>query len=264
MHIVHAFSWPAAVDPFGVAAGTGDCGSREAAAQVLEGAVVRARSVTPDCRITPRLLIGPAIQVILDQAREADLVVLGNRGLGRLRGLLSPSVGAHVVARATCPVTVVHPFRNVAPGPSAARVVVGVDGSWPSIGAVGYAFQAAAQRGIGLTALHAWTPRGPADLEGTVDDENANEGTERRVLDEALAVWTRGFPHVAVEPKLVRAHPAHALITESAGAALTVVGSRGRGGIRGTVLGSVSRILLRHTHSPVAVLRARPARTAAG
>jgi nucleotide-binding universal stress UspA family protein len=253
--VVHAYPWPPPTDAFGAAGGTGDCGHRAAAQLVLDEAVDRARSVAPDGNVSPRLVLGAAARALLAQTQHADLVVLGHRGCGRLRGLLGRSVGVQVVAHARCPVAVVHPFHTVAPGHSAARVVVGVDGSARSTGAVGYAFRAAAQRGIGLTAVHAWNPRGPADLEGAVDDLGMGEETGRRVLDDAVGAWAARFPGVAVEPKLVRGPPAGALILESAGAALTVVGSRGRGGVRGTLLGSVSQMLLRHTHSPVAVLR---------
>ena len=261
LRVVHAFAWPGALDRFGVFTGTADYGCRAGAEQVLEEAVTRARSVTPDGDVTPWLAIGAAAPAMLEQALDADLIVLGNRGFGRLRGLISPSVGVQVVACATCPVAIVHPFHRVPPGPSVARVVVGVGDSTQSIDAIGYAFQAAAQRGVGLTAVHAWAPRGPADLEGDVDDAAAAEYRERRLLQGALAGWIGQFPDVTVEPKLVRARPAHALITESAGAALTVVGSRGRGVVRGALLGSVSQMLLRHAHSPVAVLRADLAST---
>ncbi|MCA1693869.1 MAG: universal stress protein, partial [Actinobacteria bacterium] len=159
LRVVHAFTWPAIVDPYGAIPGPGDCGCRAAAEQVLEEAVTRARSVIPDGHITPRLVVGAAARAMLEQALDADLVVLGNRGFGRLRGLLSRSVGVQVVAHATCPIAIVHPFHIVPPGPSAARVVVGIDGSTQSIDAIGYAFHAATQRGIGLTAVHAWTPQ---------------------------------------------------------------------------------------------------------
>jgi nucleotide-binding universal stress UspA family protein len=193
---------------------------------------------------------------MLDQALDAELVVLGNRGPARLRGLLGRSVGIQVVSRATCPVAVVHPFRVVAPGPSAARVVVGVDGSAACALAIGYAFQAASQRGTVLTAIHAWTWRGPADVDRFVDDAAARE---RRVLDEALEGWRGKFPDVSVVPKLVRADPGQALVAESAGAALVVVGSRGRRGVLGMFAGSVSRTVLRRAHRPVAVVvRPRP------
>jgi nucleotide-binding universal stress UspA family protein len=256
LRVVHAHAWAAPVDPFGLVAGLGDDELRAAAERVLDDAVARARAVALDADVTCRLVPGPAVRAMIEQTREAQLVVLGHRGGGRLRGLLGRSVGVQVVAHAGCPVAIVHPFHVVPPGPSAAKVVVGIDGSARCSDAVGYAFQAAVQRGTGLTAVHAWTPRSPADIDGGSDD--AGDETGRRMLDEAVAAWSRRFPGVAVDAKIVCDHPARALIAESAGAALTVVGSRGRGGVRGAVLGSVGRRLLRHTHSPVAVIGPGP------
>jgi len=103
--------------------------------------------------------------------------------------------------------------------------------------------------------VHAWLPRGPADLDGDADD--TDDGPERRVLDAALAAWPSRFSDVPVQAKLVRGQPARALIAESAGAALTVVGSRDRSTVGGLVLGPVSRRVLQHTHSPVALLGPR-------
>jgi nucleotide-binding universal stress UspA family protein len=220
----------------------------------LDEAVSRARLVAPEGRVTPRLVTGPAGCALLDQSLDADLLVLGHR-FGRMRRLDTWSVDAKVVAHATCPVAVVGPFRTVPPGPSAARVVVGVDSPTQSSAAIGYAYHAAAQRGIGLTALHAWKHRGAVDLDGVIDDVGATEENERRVLDRALEGWERRFPGVSVEARLVRGCPARALITESAGAALTVVGSRIRQGLRRVLVGRMSQMLIRSAYGPVAVIR---------
>jgi hypothetical protein len=63
------------------------------------------------------------------------------------------------------------------------------------------------------------------------------------------------FPGIDVRTKLVHGHPAQALIDSSAGAELVVVGSRGRGGFAGMLLGSVSQAVLQHAACPVAVIR---------
>ena len=106
-----------------------------------------------------------------------------------------------------------------------------------------------------MTAVHAWNPRGAVDLDGMIDDVGATEETERRALDQALDGWARGFPGVCVQARLVRGCPARALITESAGGALTVVGSGSRRRLRRVTLGRMSELLIRHADSPVAVLR---------
>lgn len=258
LRVVHACPPPASGDPYGVlVASADDRAYRQAAAEVLDAAVARARSVAPEGRVGSRLVIGPPGQAILEHARDAELVVVGNGRTGRLRRLLARSVGGHVIAHAGCAVAVVPAFHQVPPGPCAARVVVGI-GDRPSDDATGFAFQAAEQRGIALAAVHAWTPHGPAEPGGASDDIAAGEEVARRLLDEALEHWTEKFPGVPVEPRLVRGHPAHALVAESAGAALTVVGTRGRESGHGARLGPVNRLLLRRTHTPVAVLRTQP------
>ncbi|SMD27505.1 Universal stress protein family protein [Kibdelosporangium aridum] len=76
-------------------------------------------------------------------------------------------------------------------------------------------------------------------------------------LAEQLARWQQKYPDVRVTRQVVRDRPAHALLRFSDEAQLIVVGSRGRGGFRGLLLGSTSQHLLRHAPCPVAVVRTR-------
>ena len=103
LHVVHVFTWPTAVDPFGLVAGTSHRACQEAAEQVLDEAVTRARLVAPERRITPRLTIGPKGRALLEQSQDASLLVLGH-GSSRVRRLLRWSVDVQMVAHATCPV----------------------------------------------------------------------------------------------------------------------------------------------------------------
>ena len=137
-------------------------------------------------------------------------------------------------------------------------------GSWwastaptQSSAAIGYAYHAADQRGIGLTALHAWNPRGAFDLDGVIDDVGATEENERRVLDRALEGWERRFPGVSVQARLVRGCPARALITESAGALHSRwwAPASAKGFRVGLVVERTSQILIRSAYGPVAVIR---------
>ena len=203
------------------------------------------------------LVFAGAAPALLREAQDAAVVVLGCRGLRGVAGLLAGSVGVSVTAHAPCPVVVVRPCATVPPGPSAARVVVGVDGCALSADAVDVAFQAAAQRGLGLTAVHAWTPPGPHDLTPSPTTSTAPNRSIDGPWTPRCSPGKERYPGVEVRSKLVRAHPGRALVTESAGAALLVVGSRGRGSLREMVLGSVSQTVLPQAACLVTVVRPR-------
>lgn len=258
LRLVNAFRpSPPTVDPYGLAAPVdARLSARMVAESILRAAVARARSVASDVEVSALLLPGAPARVLLDESSRAALLVLGSRGLCGLRGLLARSVAVRVAARASCPVAVVrtspeqHDRRWSPP-----RVVVGVDGTASCTLAVAFAFQAARQRGIPLVAVHAWTPDPPADLEAIGGSPTTSEEVGRRKLERALDRWRSEFADVTVVPTLVCDHPAHALLAQSRSAALVVVGSRGRGLVRGTVLGSVSRSVLQHGRGPLVISR---------
>ena len=136
-------------------------------------------------------------------------------------------------------------------------MLLGVDGSPANDPAVGFAFDAASRRGCPLTAVHTWThpvSTGPGDMLPLVYDTAEVEEEEARVLEEALAGRRDKYPDVQVRRRLVRAHTRPTLIEATSRAQLAVVGTRGRGGFTGLVLGSVSQALLHHADCPVAVV----------
>jgi nucleotide-binding universal stress UspA family protein len=134
-------------------------------------------------------------------------------------------------------------------------VVVGVEGPAHCAAALDVAFQAAAQRGVSVTAVHAWTPDVPADHEAVCGPADAVEAAAGLALDQALEPWRSRYADVPVVTRLVVAEPASALIRESEGAALIVVGSRAHGVARATVFGSVSRSVAQRARCPVIVAR---------
>ena len=149
---------------------------------------------------------------------------------------------------------VVHPHQHGTAFPTTptGRIVVGVDGSEISAAAIRFAFREAARHRIGITAIHAATPtrqhpslRVPADIVEQVD---------RQLFAEAMDSKRILIPGIDVKTKLVHNHPVQALLDEAAGAELIAVGSRGRGGFTGMLLGSVSQAVLQHAGCPVAVI----------
>lgn len=217
-------------------------------------AVERARDAHPTLVVKGTSVADDPGAALVDASSTADLVVMGARGLGKVRGLLMGSVSAYVTSRAQCPVVVVR--EAVSRSLSDLRVVVGVDGSPDAAAALRFAFEAAARRRTGLTVVHTWD----VDLDDTaaalawsVDWQEADE-QERAVVAEALAGYAEEFPTVEVRRHVVRGHPVAELVRQSENAALLVLGRRGRGPVKGLVLGSASQAVLQHAHCPVVVL----------
>lgn len=197
-------------------------------------------------------LTGSPPAVLLQQSRDAHVLVTGTRGRGRTAETLLGSVSQHLARHAPCSLTVVSPAI-----PEASRIVVGVDGSPESINALRFACHRASFTNEPVVALHAWKP-GHVDLgySGQLPDSvgQRSEAAETLVLD-CIAQVRSDCPDVQVEPDLVPLAPATALTEASSRASLVVTGSRGRGMVTGLVLGSVSQHLLSHAHCPVAVTR---------
>jgi nucleotide-binding universal stress UspA family protein len=231
---------------------------RESAEAVLAEAVAKAQEWSPGLTVDGLLTHGPAARVLAEEGAEAAMVVVGSHGRGGFARLLLGSSSAALAAHATVPVVVT---RGTQPAEAwrAAPVVVGVDGSAVSEAAIEFAFQAASRRGHGLVVVHAWTqPDVFVDAAYAVLAEEETRHTEGRLaLAESLAGWREKYPDVALTEVVVDGHPVKALIAQAQQqeAALLVVGSRGRGGFSGLRLGSVSRGVLHHATTPVAVVR---------
>ena len=248
LRLVRAFSWTTADHPTGWVARYRDEMLDVSRRQVAR-AVRVAADTRPDVEAESQVEIGAPIEVLSSEARRAQLLVLGDRGLGEVAGLVLGSVAVSLAASGACPVVVVRGERAGADG----AVVVGVDGSPVSEAALAFAFDAAAARGVDLVAVHAWSPT-------AIDEELASlvewdASAESAVLAERLAGWGQKYPQVAVRRTVVRDGAVRALVTASAGAQLVVVGSRGRGNAAGLLLGSVSHGVLHGAHCPVAVVR---------
>jgi nucleotide-binding universal stress UspA family protein len=150
----------------------------------------------------------------------------------------------------------------VEPGSEAGRVVVGLESDESGIADVlRFAFEEAAWRGVGLTAMHAWQerfydlPGKGAPIPRRIQLETF-QAEERRRLSELVGGWRGEFPDVDTRLEVVPQGAAAALVNASAAAELLVVGSRRRGGLRSHLLGSVSHAMLHHAQCPVAVIGA--------
>jgi nucleotide-binding universal stress UspA family protein len=247
-----------ALDPTGLLPVADLWSYRTAADQVLQAAVSRVRSLFPDVEVFSEAVFGSTAPALMSRGRGAQLLVLGSVHAPfptRFRGLLTSSVCDRVAAHASCPVAIVRPLRSDGYGGSSPRVVVGVGAPEESVDALGYAFRAAAQRGIPVTAVHAWTPDSPADHEAVCGSLAESRAEARTRLEQALMPWARRFADVPVQPCVTAGAPAGALIRASEGAALVVVGSRGRSAARPRLLGSVGRSVSQRARCPVVVVR---------
>ena len=239
-------------------AGFEDEGAEDKGAEVvLTIALDRVKGLAPTLEVSAARPTGRASAVLVDASVDASCVVVGARGRGAVATALLGSTSVDVAAGAHCPVVVVRELPKAEPTPP--RVVVGSDGSDLSAAAIGEAFAQASARGLDLTVVQAWyidaTTGGLAAL-GVESVRQEMAQAEQAVAAEAVSGWAEKYPDVKVHLHVMQAHPLQALVEHSKGAELLVVGSRGRGGFRGLLLGSVSQGVLHHAHCPVMVVPA--------
>lgn len=205
--------------------------------------------------INSDLFFSVPVPTLVDLSKEAQMVVVGRRGQHRLRGVLLGSVSTGLIHHAHCPVAVISDVAPTRPKDSMRRVVVGIDGSPASELATAIAFDEASWRRVDLVAMHAW--RDPDLSNGLSLEWSAQQSIASKDLSERLAGWRERYPDVTVHPRVVWDDPAGHLLDEAKSAQLLVVGSHGRGGFAGMVLGSVSTAVAHAARIPVIVARQR-------
>jgi nucleotide-binding universal stress UspA family protein len=230
----------------------------EAARAEIEGRVralveeIRPQSGGAAVDVEVVVVTGPATHAVLAAAERADLLVVGSRGRGAVRSTLLGSVALHAATHARCPVVVVHLRPDAAA--AAPRVVVGVDGSAASREALVHAVAEAQRRNAEVRVIAAFTPRTywSGAYEAAVPPVERLEEAIRSRADQMVAEVGAAVT-VAVEP--VEEAAGEALVRAAEGAQLLVVGNRGRGAIRGMLLGSVALHCVVHAPCPVMVVR---------
>jgi nucleotide-binding universal stress UspA family protein len=258
--------WDAMGEPrpvFDAASNADRPGLARAARQVLDSTLARVQAEDPTVTVTGVVEEGSPVPELVRGAARARLLVVGERGHGALHRLVAGSVSQGVVHHATVPVVVVRGDGEDHEGPRSQGVderpvVVGIDGSAPSLRALRWAVDAATERKTGLRVVHAWhldIAVYPGMYEGfwsTLADR------ARHTLDETVATVARergGELPIPVRGETVADGAARALLRSAADAQLLVVGSRGHGGFAELLLGSVSHQCVTHAPCPVAVIR---------
>lgn len=211
-----------------------------------------------DDRVVPVVRQGHAGRAIVSEAdeREAAMVVVGHLGDGRVAMMLG-STASYVLHHTERPVVVVRGDGTIRP----ADVVVGVDdhdlddGDNESVRALRWALQLPGVERIRV--IHAWFL--PALAVGMFADVAADldvmDESARAVIDRVISAAGPVPDGVEVVAEAVRGTPTFGLIEASRETDLVVVGSRGRGGFAGLLLGSTSTAIAAHSHSPVAIVR---------
>ena len=254
--LVHATSpeiatWPNVRLPAGLARWHQDHGRRlvDDAFKVVEEATQHGGPA----EVHTEILSSAAVPTLVDLSKDAEMVVTGCRGSGRWPGRLMGSVSSGLLRYAHCPVAIIHDEDPLMPHPSEAPVLVGIDGSSASELATAIAFDEASRRNVGLIAVHAWSDVDVSEWPGI--DWPVTQSMAEEVLAERLAGWQEQYPDVQVSRTVVRDQPARQLVQRSEEAQLVVVGSRGRGGFAGMLVGSVGETVAQMARMPVIVAR---------
>jgi nucleotide-binding universal stress UspA family protein len=235
LRVVHAYRPPWLVEE--IAAGHRlDTAALANAEKVLADAVEDARAAVPGTEVTGTTVCSHPVPLLMENAGPGSLIVVGSRGYGGFGHVLLGSTGLQLATHATCPVVVVRGATDRDNSP----VIVGTDGSAPAEVAVGSAFEAAAVRGCFLTAVRVHPY-----------ESHPAEKAFRTTLDP----WRDRYPDVRVETVTTPGDAASTLVALSTTAQLVVVGTRGRGGFAGLLLGSVGQKLVHHAHCPVLIAR---------
>jgi nucleotide-binding universal stress UspA family protein len=261
LDVIHAWIPPHDVSPLGIPNPPIDTAPFDAQAKrLLDDAIAR---VPVGFRHAVHELHLIAVQdrpskALLDASSTADLLVVGSRGRGALSGLLG-SVSHQCVHHATCAVAVIPP--NWPPERTPARIVVGVDGSTGSAGALRWALDEAERWASAVTVVHSWYTPYPVEPWGmavTPRDRKIFETGARTLIGDMvdLAVADGALRPKSLTVMSIEDASGPALVHASADTDLLVVGSRGRGGFAALLVGSTSLYCLHHAPCPVVIVPA--------
>ena len=190
--------------------------------------------------------------IIVNEATADDLVVLGSSGAGAVKSFLLGSVVASVLRDCPCPVVVIPEQLR----PSTGRIAVAVDGSPASDRALRWAAHEAELRSADLVVAHAWHYPYRVTDGGVGRRDDAAQVDAAIVLDRSIE-RARALTTAPIERRLVEGNTVQCLLDLCNDSDWIVVGSRGRGGFKSMVLGSVTQAVAKHATVPVVVVAAR-------
>ncbi|MFI8100751.1 universal stress protein [Streptomyces sp. NPDC086023] len=223
---------------------------------LLHGAAEQALRDHAALEVSTRCVPGSAAAVLGREADDAELTVLGSRGLRGIGGFLMGSVSLAVVGTARHPVVLVRPPTADAGHAAQARIVAGIDLADPGDPLLGFAFTEAARRNCPLHVLHCWSLPAVYVYAGVMDPHIGDELGHHaaQTLTELLRPWQKTYAGVHVTHEAVTGPPGARLVDAAQGASLLVVGRRGRKVPVGPHIGHVAHAAIHHSHAPVALV----------
>jgi nucleotide-binding universal stress UspA family protein len=220
------------------------------AAEALESLIVDAVG-RPDVEIERRVVLDLAAPGLLRASADADLLVLGARGIGGFQALLLGSTSDQCLHHSPIPVVVVR-ARHDAAQPDGGRVVVGIDGSEGSMRALDWAVEHATAHQLDVDILQTWNV--PAVALPYIESCSPIEEAAGASVEDAVARVERAGLHGRVSGHVACGSAGSVLLHAAEDAGLVVVGSRGLTKFKELLLGSVSHRLATHARCPVAVI----------
>ncbi|WEV68957.1 universal stress protein [Bifidobacterium sp. ESL0775] len=253
LQIVCAYSLPsyAAVSFDSTYTSMGDDNAAHIDAQEI---LSKAKAIADEQGVEAQTLIvtGDPSSVFVELSRNYNLIVIGNRGKGGLAERLLGTTSSSLPAYAYCPIIVV-PYtdddgKTMHLNNTIKRVAVGIDSSPWGLKALQIAADLSADRGAELDVIDA-----VAGLQG-VSDEDGVYDSYMEDLETQLAPVRQAHPELKITKTIVPESAVSALTKASYDHDIVVVGSRGKGGFTGLLVGSTSQGLIQHAAGPVFVV----------
>jgi nucleotide-binding universal stress UspA family protein len=254
IRVLSSYAMPPVMDYYGIGTSRADEAEltklERSCEAALRAAVAESSRRHPSVGFVYHVVAEHAGRRLVDESNRADLVIVGSNGLGATKSFLLGSVTGFVLHESSCPVvTVPAQLRR-----KCGTIIVGIDGSDHSTTALHWAADEADRHSARLVVVHAWEYpyRISTDRADGADAlVAADAGIE---LDRAVSTLGRELAQPMTH-RLVPGGAVEVLLDQAGSADLLVVGSRGRGGFRSMLLGSVAQGVAAHASCPVVVVR---------